>query len=288
MFMFQIANITKYIFSFLDDKDLRSMAQTCKQGKVIADDPVLWKNLFERTFHMKLLKKMIPKEAFRIEKIAVPCKIEEIRKIYNTFICNLKWEQKRRLEIHCPSYVKLVVELGFGFNHGREESFDKCEPNEIKYYKLLRDEEIFNTTLELEPNKGVDPDPKMPIYSKIILKDNLRNVKERGYFYSLITSEQSELPFEWLYTGQTIVKDVGEGNTLGYISELNGWKEPFKLYHLGENRWWGRFPELDKFKFIKIDNEGNIFLEKIKTGRHFCHGARRHCSQDSLGKPIEF
>jgi nucleoside-diphosphate-sugar epimerase len=48
------------------------------------------------------------------------------------------------------------------------------------------------------------------------------------------------------------------------------------------------FPELDKFKFIKIDNEGNIFLEKIKTGRHFCHGARRHCSQDSLGKPIEF
>jgi hypothetical protein len=64
---------------------------------------------------------------------------------------------------------------------------------------------------------------------------------------------------------------VGFGNTLGYYSEINDWKTPFKLHCIrgksGAPMWIGSFPESQAFKFVLINAKGDIKWEKIQGNR---------------------
>ena len=63
--------------------------------------------------------------------------------------------------------------------------------------------------------------------------------------------------------------DVGYGNTLGFFSEINDWKSPYKLFctrgQNGEPVWGGIIPTYKPFKFVLITPQNNIIWE---NGNH--------------------
>lgn len=247
-----------YILSFLDDKDLKSVEQTCKKGKALAGNNLLWQNLFRRVYQKEPSQVMHGKEAFMRQKFTKSCTFLQCRKIYLTFLCNLKLDKKRQLEIIFPPNHFIIVDQGYGSKLGTDASFNQYSPDEKEYYSCVDPIEFpSNMPILLTPPKNKRP--SLPIYSNILVSCDLNP--------SLIKIFSQCIASFCCYREVSIDLDIGSGNKLGYYSAVNDWKKPFVLFPI-EKKWVGRIPNSWQFRYVKIDSEGKITWEKRENNNN--------------------
>jgi hypothetical protein len=244
------------VFYFLDTQSLGTFEQVSHYCKELAGDDVHWKKLFERIFKAEVPDGKLGKECLKNVKVLHSDQL--ISKEVRIFLCYLKWEKKTRLECIFPGTTipPLVIEQSFGPNRGTMTGF--LEPaDETKNCIFLG-------------NVG-----------SLKLREIPLSIWTNSDLIHRCTSFQSDvlLPEEEGFANLGVVikeVDVGYGNTLGYFSDINDWKEPFELFCVsrpdGHHIWTGMIP-YSKFKFVKIDPKGNITWENISGNRNWQEGS---------------
>lgn len=276
------------VLSFCDDKTLRTAQSLSKEWEVLACDNLLWKNLFTRCFQEEVPTPNNCKEAFR--KRACPILINEspfeLRRAIKSFFCGLKWNTKR--EFICllsnQNYCLLKIQQGFGPNRGTAEGF-KDPADEVDYYEymsiidfpILAGEETFRKFEKPTQcpgyRKKVDTGNHLPVEGQPIplfesvVHAPLRILRSESFGVENLLCEEDDEPF---VNGKIDNIDIGDGNTLGYFSEVNDWKSPFTLFctqgNAGQPIWAGRIPFYSDFLFVSINSKGEVKYEQGVKG----------------------
>lgn len=274
-------DVSYELLSYLNVKELGIAGQVCKHWKVLASNNNLWEVLFLRTFSIPAPKDMPAKEA--VFKYGAPIiqNGEELFKKYVSFRCHLELNKKREFicfsEELTPTTL-FAVEQGFGPYHGTEKGFIGSA-DETEICKITRN--INRISLVFNPSKII-PNNK-------IIESNLNgiNICTQATTTSYLTSTQFQNAFCINYVDvclrddvfdQVVIEgvNVGWGNTLGYCSNINNWKKPFKLSCVN-GKWSGRIPShmcLNRelisgmfLKFVKIDPKGIVTWETCEENR---------------------
>jgi hypothetical protein len=296
--------------SFCGHEELCALQGVSKQWYVLAGNDQAWRNAFERFFQEELHLKKGCKEAFK-KRLNPVCldDIVDLANVTKTFLCSLKWDRKRAFICSFPgSPYSITIEQGFGPARGTKEGFEVA-PDEIECFQLEGKcqaakstaatyfDESFTQCPDIKSIRSLSFNAKGIPFS--VRWNNVgpgssgflaTHLPSKGYIY---------YSFSGLLAGYVndCVKgvDVGYGNTLGYCSEINGWRSPFKLHCItgtsGNSIWVGLFPKDEVFKFVKIDSKGKLKWEQIEGNRRiFDSPFSGHCSlQESYTKlPIKF
>jgi hypothetical protein len=252
------------IFSQLDIKSLGRIQCVSKDFYKIANNDVVWTNLFKNLFANDASAEILGKRGVSCIIIRTQ---DELRKTAEAFWCRLKWGEKTRLECFFPdkSISPIFLEMGFGLSHEKGfksyEEFRSSEANQIDCRIFLGDvNSLKKQRSSCSQVKSWIGASKLPRYefsrSIFLLKADVDESKR-------ITPIEVEIK----------EVDVGYGNTLGYCSSINGWKEPFELCCVpgdrGQTMWIGRVPLNEEIKFVKIDSNGNSTWENHTGNRTF-------------------
>ncbi len=298
------------ILTNLDHKDLCRVQSLSREWNIISSDDRLWRDLFIAKYPKISIP--FPEQAqkeFKERTLAIPIKMWNLRSIITSFLCNLKRNEKRELICLFPNehYYALKVAQGFGPERGTEKGFEG-PADEIEYYQF--------DYHPMSPDKTADK----PINSKRFIQCPGENVHHDSSFqqaaiplaqsYACSARDQQGIwnPKEvWVdlsgaqncVNGKIEGVDVGFGNTLGYFSEINDWKFPFKLFCIsdptsGKSAWVGLLPSWEAFKFVSIDSNGSVTWEKKNGNRslspHPRYDANGHQAlmSDLREHPIKF
>jgi hypothetical protein len=294
-----------YFLSFCDHKELRSLQGVSKQWRVLAGNDQLWRNLFKLYFQGEMLPQTRCKDAF---KRRLPVRLKSTNALFKatlTFLCCLKRDSKRLFVCSFPaepSYSLNIVQ-GFGSKRGTVEGFE-IAPDEIEYFQYVgeisREEKalaFFKEALTQCPEEREEPpeisfeewfgapaplniDRTAPLPFKengIPLCTRFYGIASGGGSISFRPAPNIQSVYNFIeplrrrFNGCVKGVDVGYGNTLGYCSEINGWKSPFKLHCIrgksGAPMWIGSFPRHALFKFVLINAKGDMQWEKINGNR---------------------
>ncbi len=252
-----------HILSYLKLNDLGKLPQVCKSWKELVSTKNLWVNLYKYIYKEDINAENV-KNAFLFKHAEVINGTEsELIRAVTSFVCKLIWNKKCRLECQFPntSYPPLIIEQSFGPLIGSSEGF-KGPPDKTKRFNFVGD-------LPKQTSKeAIKLTSKMPWPNGIPI-----TIAMEAPFHVNIHSGVAF--FEACIQGV----DVGYGNTLGFYSDINDWKEPFSLFCITSMyeslKWCGRIP-YSQFKFVKIDPKGNVTWE-ISNNRTW--------SPSSLGGP---
>jgi F-box domain len=308
--MMNIPDLMLDISSFCDYKELGVLQCVSTKWYIIAGDDRLWQDLFACYFPRTLSPKNRCKEAFKSRLTPICSKSHVgVNKVIMTFVCQLKLDTKRQLVCEFPSSKLFhysyffTIQQGFGPKRGTEEGFEGAA-EEIEYLEYIggnnlqhkKGEEFFSQQFIQCPTSqnegiplcissyGVSPRQQWEGGNSFISGyDDEKLIDNKGPLGSLD---------DLLYccANECVKMDVGWGNTLGYFSEINDWKSPFKLHCImreaGQPVWTGLFPKNYRFKFVLIDAKGGITWERAEGNRHFGHysSLKTHCKHT----PIEF
>jgi hypothetical protein len=274
-----------YISSFCDYEELGALQCVSIKWYRVAGGDQLWQKLFARHFSKEKLPTIQCKEAFKNRLTPIcPETLPEVKKIIITFMCQLKWNTKRELicTFSCSSCkdfcnhnnYHFTIQQGFGPKRGTEEGF-KGAPEEVKY--LQYNGNIIRTTpggffsyqqsgqcLKEEAPLFVSSDGLAPGgYYSCSSDDASFTIQQ--YCGGIVQIDHFDTPLEDC-VHEYVEIDVGWGNTLGYCSEMNDWKSPFRLHcvkgEAGQSVWTGLFPKEYRFKFVLIDAKGGITWEQ--------------------------
>jgi F-box-like len=284
------------ISSFCDYKELGALQCVSKQWYLIAGDNRLWQDLFACHFPQKMLPKTQCKEAFR-NRLAVICPktLSEVTKAIMTFVCQLKWNTKSRLVCEFPRepLCFFIIEQGFGPKRGTKEGFEGT-PEEVKCLEynghIFREEdykEFYYEKFTQCPETGIP----LRVSSSGVSPSGWFSITGLDYLSNYrITIGYLSTPLE-AGVNECVEIDVGWGNTLGYCSEMNDWKSPFKLHCVmgiaGQPVWTGLFPKEYRFKFVLIDAKGRITWERAEGNRDLFYYSSS-LKTDCAHKPIQF
>jgi len=261
------------ILSNLDVKSLGRIQRVSKNLYKLAGNDEFWKNLFKRTFGVDLPSGAVGKGML---KNGIIIKNEKaLIDMIVTFLCHVKWDKKTRLECVFPtapsnahsllekSFEKeimtrsetptMIIEQSFGHQRGKRTSMNSLA-DETKYACFVGDVKwpYAHSKIDHEAN-GI-----IPYFTQICSPISLCS------WHGAVLSSYFEANVEGV--------DVGYGNTLGYFSSINQWKEPFELFYIQENngshKWAGLIPN-SEFKFVKIDPSGKITWENTPHNRYW-------------------
>jgi hypothetical protein len=295
-----------HFLSLCGHKELRALQGVSKQWRALAGNDQLWRNLFGLCFQGETLPKTRCKDAF---KKRLPVRLKSTNALINatqTFLCCLKLDSKRLFVCSFPAEpsYSLNIEQCFGSKLATTKGITVA-PDEVEYFQYVgefsrekKTQTFFKEDLTRCPEEREDP-PEIsfeeffgapaPVYidrsAPLPFKENgiplytrfygaasgggsisLRPAPNISSFYSFISPLEDRI--------NSCVKgvDVGYGNTLGYCSEINGWKTPFKLHCIrgksGAPMWVGSFLQCTAFKFVLITAKGDVQWEKLKGNRH--------------------
>lgn len=298
-----------HILSFFDTfKDLNNARTVSTAWRQMASSDALWSKLFIKCFNEESPQKSEHREVFRkrIEALSFPEKFNLERFILK-FLCQPKLDKKRELICLFPDTPNHFLRLQQGFgSRGTVEGFNGVA-DEVEYCKSVEhsltephaDEDvIFDDQDSLEcPGGWYDPltGKGFPAEEKGIPLFNLRS-------FTLGTSISSQF-----IRGKVESVDVGDGNTLGYLSSMDNWTSFFPLFCIpgknGQPIWTGIFPCGARFLFALKNSQGELTLEKRETENESLKEKDSRCLQidpvdeshgfylvrDNLRKcPIEF
>jgi hypothetical protein len=302
---FNAVEVPKEVFynvlSFVGVQGLGRCACVSKGWKDLSCDDHFFRELFRRTFREEPSREITGKVAFckRLTQVSVQSTDELIRFV-TYFICNVKWETKRRLECEFPNdpNYALVIEQGFGPNRGTLQGFESS-PAEQTEYVIYTGESlaekywvggdlgyVVGYCVEQGKNKVFE----QRSYNSLTRTASLNMLGTPCYQSSFICQEQNALshsicPISYPRTTPICVKglDVGYGNTLGVCSSVGNWEKSVKFLCMNKSTWFGIVPSYSSFKFVKINKKGEITWEKngfselksrYDSNRESCHGAK--------------
>ncbi|MGC1878791.1 MAG: F-box protein [Rhabdochlamydiaceae bacterium] len=248
-------DITRQIFAYLETKDLGIAQSVCKNWNGLAADDGFWKALFQRAYKEEVPEGKLGKDLLRSIKIIKGEK--ELQKVVSSFMCQFKWDKKRRFECvfrdeHIPP---LVIEQGFGPFRGTEEGL-KGAVDEKKCYEFIGDIASLGPVALVDHirHMGNLPWPQGPPILEWVTSAVKVCVSSDSCFF--------EVTIEGV--------DIQSGDTLGFFSDINEWKEPFTFICVpgneGDPMWAGRIP-YSNFKFVKIGADGHVTWENIRANR---------------------
>lgn len=258
--------ISIHIFSYLELNDLGKLPQVCKSWKELVNTKNLWVNLFKYIYKEDITTENV-KNAFLFKHAEVINGTNgELGRAVTSFVCKLFWNKKCRFECHFSntSISPLIIEQSFGPHRGSSEGF-KGHPDKTKHLKFVGDlpKQTSNNKMKLTT--------KTPWPNEIPI-----TISMEAPFH--VNIHIGVAFFEACIQGV----DVGYGNTLGFYSDINNWKEPFNLFCITNMyeplTWFGRIP-YSQFKFVKIDPKGNVTWETSNN---------RTWSPSSLGGPYSW
>jgi len=198
--------------------------------------------------------------------------LEQLESRVIGFLCTLKWEKKCQFICSFPknNLYFLNIQQNYGPKRGTADKA-KSPFDEVSYFEFLGD---------LPPGNPI-PSIMTTCYNGNCPRDNeesrdtdeipqRRGIPFKTSFTGGLPQHSSILPYymKWMMsiTNEEIAKvDVGYGNTLGYFSEINGWKSPFRLFCTQKSNHehvWGGFIPLNKqFKFVIISPQNDTLWE---------------------------
>jgi hypothetical protein len=255
------SDILYQVFSLLDVRSLGRVQQASPEFYNLGNNDLLWQELFQRAFSQNVPNGELGKEALKKWHL-IPDRIG-LSKVLATFFCCLKWEKTTCLQCRFPdpSMPSIIITQSFGPHkevlNGKIEDEKNIPVDEMRHYW----HGVSNQTYT--PSGGWT------------IKKLLSSVP-----YRRVVSTPITLPLQDWRIDQVFIEevDVGFGNTLGYYSSINEWKEPFEFFCIsGVNgqqsiQWCGLilsdFSEFKvEFKFVKIDPVGNVTWENYPGNR---------------------
>jgi F-box-like len=280
-------DITCEILSYLDVKDLGDARQVCTQWAICVDNKLLWKGLFLRTFSTEPPRNMHPRDAMvQLYRAPTIDAGKELFKKYVSFRCNLEENKKRTFVCFSKNKFKdqqtdsktiFIITQGVGDRHGTKKGFSNELTDEIEECKIeckipngTYDFSIINTGF---CNKRISPNED--IESNLNGINVCTNISAHPNIIHSINTLDDEITFQDDVFDEIAIEnlDVGWGNTLGYCSNINDWKKPFK-FSCVDGKWSGRIPTGASFgrlgeclllKFVKIGPEGKITYETCEN-----------------------
>jgi hypothetical protein len=281
---FNTVEVPKEVFhnvlSFVGVQGLGRCACVSKGWKDLSCDDHFFKELFRRTFREEPSREIAGKVAFCKRLTQVPVKDkQELERLVTCFICNVKWETKRRLECEFPNdpNYALVVEQGFGPNRGTLQGFESSPAEQTEYVSYQGESLVEKYWMGADLNnivgycieQGKEKPFEQRIYNSLTRTASLNMLGTPCYQSSFICQERNALsnyicPISDLKTTPICVNglDVGYGNTLGVCSNINNWEKPFKFLCMSKSTWFGIVPFSHCFKFVKINKKREITWEK--------------------------
>lgn len=248
------------VLSRLEIKELGRCACVSTNWNNLASNDNLFKELFRRVFQENPPMDIAGRKALckRLTQISVDNKWD-LYEIVMSFLCTLKGETKRRLECEFPNAptYSLVVEQSFGPRRGTRQSFESSAAEQTEYYVYHGEDEFFQEGIanHLFFRAASENLFNIPYCRSICIESGFK----KGVSYPFIHIDPIGNPSDIQLRVEGI--DVGYGNTLGYFSRLNNWKNPFKLFCIDSSTWVGMLPVHSNFKFVKIDRMGKITWE---------------------------
>ncbi len=248
-------DITRQIFAYLEIKDLGRTQLVCKNWNGLAADDDFWKALFQRAYKEEVPDGKLGRDLLR--SINIINGENELQKVVSTFLCQFKWDKKRRFEcvFRDKPIPPLVIEQGFGPYRGTKEGL-KGATDEKKYYEFIGD------FASQEPLALVDHTlfmGNLPWPAGVPILELVTSAVH-------VCVSSGSCFFEVNIEGV----DVQSGDTLGFFSDINEWKEPFIFICVPGNEgapmWTGRIP-YSNFKFVKIGADGHVTWENIRANR---------------------
>lgn len=274
------------IFSFCNDEDLMvRIPFVCKEWRNLSSDNSLWHDVYSNFFKMKPADDKASKESYLLKKFAPIDSESKLLKIVINFMCNLKWDTKRKLKVIFPNEPTYSLDI---------ERF--CSPhrrNEAGILVQVTNNGAFPTGTEAKFGVDVAEVECYRYTHPIAIKyDSVRIMRffesYGGGSNQLATYTKSKssyksddfnpifniipkVPLMGFFRGQIEI-DVGFGNRLAYFSDINDWRAPFNLFCVpadnGASLWIGCMP-FSEIKFVKIDAEGQITWEEREGNRSF-------------------
>ncbi len=278
----QFPELVSYrILSYLPVQELGRAQMVCTEWRLLAGNDLLWRELYGYIFKKKAPESINIKESFLIERATKLDREDELGDVMFAFICNLQWEKKRRLicSFSDKSFPPMIIEHSFGPKRGTKDGA-AGSADETEYYHCTADDldqiSAANPVYERIDENGLPglPDyPKkvgFPAYTKGTMPKRMFEKFDGGSYGGFIPINTEGV-------------DVGYGNTLGFYSDINDWKVPFKLIcranESGLPVWSGLIP-YSFFKFVKIDSAGQVTWENRAENRRWF--------QRTSGRPYYF
>jgi F-box-like len=280
--------------SCLDVKDLGRAAQVCAKWAICATNDSVWEELFLRAFSAELPKNMSAKTAVFICGLPLIENMHDLFRKYVSFRCNLEEDKKRELVCFSDNKQKglpvlFTITQGVGSYHGTNQ-WSGAPADEKEMYRIPD-----STTNFLPITYFYNPQfQNKPYENNANIESNLNginictNISTTHNLFSLQFSYLgSDIAYSHIKLRNNVFDDiviknlnVGWGNTLGYCSNINNWKKPFKFSCI-DGKWSGRVPSymgfteayknftppnaLLQLKFVKIGPEGKITWETCEN-----------------------
>lgn len=240
--------IALHIFSYLELKDLGKLPQICKSWKYLVDNKNFWVLLYKYLYREEITAENV-KNAFLFKHAEVINGTDgELGRSVTSFVCKLNWNKKNRFECQFPnsSISPLIIEQSFGPFRGTSEGFEEPS-NKTKHLKFIGNLPKQASTDKMRLTTTMPWPNGIPITISMTAPFQVNIHSGVAFFEACIQGV-----------------DVGYGNTLGFYSDINDWKEPFNLFcftNMYESlKWCGRIP-YSQFKFVKIDSKGKVTWE---------------------------
>jgi F-box domain len=277
-------DITREILAYLDVKSLGRAEQVCTQWKIYSDDN-LWQGVFSRIFSFAVPKNMSGKEAmFKYGASPVKDRIELFKR-YVSFRCNLTLGKTKEFKC-CTTNNETLFSVKESFSSECKEVADeteicKLEESGLNFFLMGTLFAISGSPLnQLVSLKLNDADT----FVQVTILDSMLALFDKNNFTSIRLNNDA---FQSI-----VVKgvDVGKGNVLGYYSDVNNRKTPFK-FSCVNGAWLGRMPPagevFTRSRFAKIGPKGEVTWEKADN--RFCDSngwmVRNQCWDSDLFSP---
>jgi hypothetical protein len=264
------------ILGWADFETLCKMARVSHEWQQLAGDDRLWKGIFKASFPEEPLpKEGEAKKRFQ-ERAPIIIQPWQLSNVLTSFCCNLKWDKKRELNCSFPNNPTYSLKFiqSFGPVKGHQKGY-WGDADEIEYYKCM----IPASKQQSPELENYPPEPLYPQESPIPLA--------LGYALQCRRSPYGnwpEIEFKTDYVNGGIKNvDVGLNNTLGYFSEMNHWKAPFRLFCIPETKIWaGLLPLYQEYRFASIDPSGKATMEIKKEPRYLNPSQSFECVNEAL------
>jgi hypothetical protein len=188
------------------------------------------------------------------------------------FLLSSEMGKKTRLECIFPidTIFKLIAERGCGQEGRKKDAADETR-------RCIFVGDVGSLTLANPPIAFTDNHPLLSCQFSLD---------------SFIAEPHPDFFSYWLFYADIGGVNVGEGNTLGFQSDINAWKEPFELiFSRGVNvpdAWAGLIPYGLDFKFVKIDKKGIVTSEEDHSRRSWNSNSLQAWRQYLQEHPIQF
>lgn len=254
-----------FILNNFSLKELVEVRKVCRKWNELANEDRLLCMLYERVYKYPVPEGKSGKAAFLYQReLAIIDSPEKLNKAVVGFLCKLKLDKKRRFECSFPKEVNnifYIIQQCFGPNRGSEIDFNSSIDETEKYVCkfTLGEEFILTEDVSSSISKVADV---IPIYR--IAWSNIVTLSANRFILDTFSTVGQEVGITGI--------DLGEGNSLAYITDLNGWTEPFKFHNVpatneSPQKWVGRLPFNSEFKMVIEDSKGNITKEVRETNR---------------------